>query len=84
MRVTTLIFFICIIEIYADVKWIPMDVDKVAENKTEIVQLPQLKSVTKFIDNVKVIKNLLDSKSTEDLDYIDGRKEWYVIENVQN
>ena len=61
MNKTLLIFLILSIKIYADVKWISLEADNKSKKKIKIIQLPQLKSINRLIENSNVIKNLIDN-----------------------
>lgn len=83
MNKTLLIFLILSIKIYADVKWISLEADNKSKKKIKIIQLPQLKSITRLIENANVIKNLIDNSNTKAEKQLESRKNWYIIKNIQ-
>lgn len=83
MNKILLIFLILSIKIYADVKWISLEADNKSKKKIKIIQLPQLKSITRLIENANVIKNLIDNSNTKAEKQLESRKNWYIIKNIQ-
>lgn len=78
---------VCVIftvtNVYADSKWIPIEPIKTHENSKADINKSKLLPANKWIENLRVIQNLLDTKSKDNVT-TDNKKSWYSLDNTEN
>lgn len=70
------------VNVYGDVKWIPIEPIKINESSKQDINKSKLPPANKWIENVKVLQRLLD-KSKDDLT-TENKKNWYSLDNAEN
>lgn len=82
--VAVLCFVFVNINLYADIKWIPIEPINSNENSKQKLKLPQLPAKNNLLENVKVIQQLLDNTTDKEELNMDSGPNWYPLDNVQN
>ena len=71
------------VNLYAEIKWIPIKPINENENSNATIKVSQLQPVNKLFENVKIFQRLLDAKSAPKVSNTDDKKNWYPIKDIQ-
>lgn len=85
----TLTFLLIVTDMHADTQWIPIEPMNTNTNMQHAVTQPdinisQIYPLKQWVENAKVIKQLLDTTPSAKKSSIENDKNWYHLDNTQN
>jgi len=82
--VAVVVCFVCAtVNIYAEVKWIPIEPLPFNETPKHDSNRSTLHSPNPLLENIKIMRRLLDTTSKDDLNAED-KKNWYSLDSTVN
>lgn len=79
MRVLSIIFLLLSINLYAEVKWIPLEPIKSKQTTKTNTQLQELQPVKNMLKKAVAVKHLLDKEGVKDETNEHNTKNWFII-----
>lgn len=83
----TLLFLFIATNLSADKQWIqiePIDTNKKQETAQPDINISQIQPLKQWVENAKVVKQLIDSANSIKKQDIENEKKWYILDNTQN
>lgn len=78
--IVTMCCIFLITNVYADVKWIPIEPIKPVQNYKSDKNISSQKPINKLIENAKVIQYLLDKGTSKESSNKENSKNWYIFD----